>query len=137
MVDPEAGKFSPDVEFSNWSGTHTLTCKCVPATALCPSSTTAKEVLTVLTQCTCKCRRVYEPETEEEVIRLMQKAIGEGWQLRVVGSGISPNAIGFSSKCMISMAQMDKVLEIDAEKRQVSSLRGSNRTACPSPCRAG
>ena len=64
-------------------------------------------------------RRVYEPETEEEVIRLMQKAIGEGWQLRVVGSGISPNALGFSSKCMLSMAHMDKILDIDVEKQQV------------------
>ena len=63
-------------------------------------------------------RRVYEPETEEEVVRLMQKAIGEGWQLRVIGSGISPNALGFSSKCMINMAHMDKVLDVDVDKKQ-------------------
>ena len=65
------------------------------------------------------CRRVYEPESEEEVVRLMQKAIGEGWQLRAVGSAISPNGLGFASKCMVSMAQMDKILAVDTDKKQV------------------
>jgi L-galactono-1,4-lactone dehydrogenase len=65
------------------------------------------------------CRRVYEPETEEEVTRLMRMAIGEGWSLRVVGSGISPNGMGFSSKCMINMALMNKVLHVDVDKKQV------------------
>jgi FAD binding domain len=62
---------------------------------------------------------VYEPESEEEVVRLMQKAIGEGWRLRVSGSGISPNALGFSSERMVCMGLMDKVLGIDVEKKQV------------------
>jgi L-galactono-1,4-lactone dehydrogenase len=68
---------------------------------------------------------VYEPESEEEVVRLMQKAIGEGWQARVVGSGISPNGLGFASKCMVSMAQMDKVLNIDIQKKQVRWRHGA------------
>lgn len=76
------------------------------------------------------CRRVYEPETEEEVVRLMQKAIGEGWQLRVVGSGISPNALGFSSKCMINMAHMDKVLDVDVEKKQARPHRPPMTSRC-------
>lgn len=49
----------------------------------------------------------------------MRRAIGEGWLLRVVGSGISPNALGFSDKCLISMAQMDKVLNVDVNTKQV------------------
>ena len=56
-------------------------------------------------------------------MRLMQKAIGEGWQLRVVGSAISPNGLAFASKCMISMAQMDQVLDIDKEKKQARGLQ--------------
>lgn len=48
----------------------------------------------------------------------MRRAIGEGWVLRVLGSGISPNALGFSDKCMISMAQMDKVIDIDVNTKQ-------------------
>ena len=52
-------------------------------------------------------------------MRLMQKAIGEGWRLRVVGSAISPNGLGFASDCMISMAHLDRVLNVDADKMQV------------------
>ena len=68
------------------------------------------------------CRRLYQPETEEEVQRVVQLAYANGWRVRVVGSGISPNGSAFSKDCMISMALMDKVLEVDAEKLQVSGL---------------
>jgi L-galactono-1,4-lactone dehydrogenase len=74
---------------------------------------------------------VYEPEDEDEVVRLMQKAIGEGWQLRVIGSAISPNGLGFSNKCMISMAQMDKVLDVDASKKQVRIWMRNNTWSPP------
>ena len=30
FTDPEQGRYVPDVDFSNWSGTHTVTCKCAP-----------------------------------------------------------------------------------------------------------
>jgi L-galactono-1,4-lactone dehydrogenase len=69
--------------------------------------------------CFNECRKVFEPESENEVVHLMRRAIGEGWLLRVLGSGISPNALGFSDKCLISMAQMDKVLNVDVDKKQV------------------
>lgn len=61
---------------------------------------------------------MYEPEDEEEVQRLVQLAQASGWRIRVVGSGISPNAMAFSDDCMISMALMDKVLDIDPDKMQ-------------------
>lgn len=67
----------------------------------------------------CYFRKVYEPESEDEVVHLMRRAIGEGWLLRVLGSGISPNALGFSDKCLISMAQMDKVINVDVNTKQV------------------
>ena len=53
---------------------------------------------------------------------MVQLAYANGWRVRVVGSGISPNGSAFSKDCMISMALMDKVLEVDAEKLQVSGL---------------
>lgn len=52
-------------------------------------------------------------------MKLIRRAIAEGWTLRVLGSGISPNALAFSDKCMISMAQMDQVLDIDPDTKQV------------------
>ena len=81
-----------------------------------------------LAQTLCCCRKVYEPESEQEVVQLIRRAIGEGWQLRVLGSGISPNALGFSDKCMISMAQMDKVINVDVNTKQVRQL-----LSCVSP----
>jgi len=62
---------------------------------------------------------VYEPESEEEVRRVVQQVYANGWRARVVGSGISPNGAAFSPDCMISLALMDKVLEVDREKMQV------------------
>ena len=31
FMDPEKGKYTPDVDFTNWSGTHRVTCKCALA----------------------------------------------------------------------------------------------------------
>lgn len=28
FMDPEKGRYTPDVDFSNWSGTHHVHCKC-------------------------------------------------------------------------------------------------------------
>jgi hypothetical protein len=37
FMDPEKGIYSPDVEFTNWSGTHSVTCKCATLLQLdCP-----------------------------------------------------------------------------------------------------
>eukprot|EP00892_Ulva_mutabilis_P004800 jgi/Ulvmu1/2692/UM014_0148.1 len=94
--DPDTGNFQKDVHFSNWSATHAV-----------------------------QCDRVFEPETEEEVVGLIRRAIAEGWTLRVLGSGISPNALAFSDKCMISMAQMDQVLHVDTDTKQVRVQAGA------------
>jgi L-galactono-1,4-lactone dehydrogenase len=61
-----------------------------------------------------------EPESEEEVVQILHRAVAEGLTIRVVGSGISPNGLGFTTRAMISMAQMDKVLRVDEAKKQVS-----------------
>ncbi len=44
--------------------------------------------------------------------------------LRVVGSGLSPNGLGFSDEGMLSMALMDKVVRVDKERRQVTVQAG-------------
>jgi hypothetical protein len=44
-------------------------------------------------------------------------------RLRVVGSALSPNGIGFSQEGMMSMALLDKVVRVDAAAKQVG-VRG-------------
>lgn len=40
-------------------------------------------------------------------------------RLRVLGSGLSPNGVGFSDEGMMSMALLDKVLWVDPEQQLV------------------
>lgn len=40
-------------------------------------------------------------------------------RIRPVGSGLSPNGIGLARSGMVNLALMDKVLEVDNEKRRV------------------
>lgn len=40
-------------------------------------------------------------------------------RIRPVGSGLSPNGIGLARSGMVNLALMDKVLEVDKEKRRV------------------
>lgn len=42
-------------------------------------------------------------------------------RLRVVGSALSPNGIGFSQEGMMSMALLDKVVRVDAAAKQVGA----------------
>lgn len=76
---------------------------------------------------------MYEPEDEAEVVRLMQKAIGEGWRLRVCGSGISPNALSFSPERMVCMANMAKVLHVDVDAKQARRCRCCSARSSPPP----
>jgi len=45
-------------------------------------------------------------------------------QLRVVGSALSPNGLGLSGEGTLSMALMDKILNVDVEKKQVTVQAG-------------
>ena len=42
-----------------------------------------------------------------------------GEKLRPLGSALSPNGIGFSNGAVVSLALMDKVLDVDAKTRRV------------------
>ena len=59
----------PDVEVFNWSMTHNVTAK-----------------------------RMFQPESPEEVQRLLEACDAAGQRVRVVGSAISPNGIGLSDQ---------------------------------------
>ncbi|PKI42036.1 hypothetical protein CRG98_037489 [Punica granatum] len=75
---------------SNWSGTH--------------------EVQT---------RVFHQPETLEELEKIVKEAHESKSRIRPVGSGLSPNGIGLSRIGMVNLALMDRVLEVDKEKKTV------------------
>ncbi|KAM2556935.1 hypothetical protein TB2_014105 [Malus domestica] len=77
---------------SNWSGTH--------------------EVQT---------RVFHQPETLEELEKVVKDAHEKKTGIRPVGSGLSPNGIGLSRAGMVNLALMDKVLEVDKEKKRVGA----------------
>ncbi|NP_001315785.1 L-galactonolactone dehydrogenase, mitochondrial-like [Malus domestica] len=80
---------------SNWSGTH--------------------EVQT---------RVFHQPETLEELEKVVKDAHEKKSRIRPVGSGLSPNGIGLSRAGMVNLALMDKVLEVDKEKKRVRVQAG-------------
>ena len=71
-----------DVEVCNWSMTHSATAK-----------------------------QYFQPESPEEVQRLLETMHAAGQRVRVVGSALSPNGIGLSDQAMLNMAQCDRVPE--------------------------
>eukprot|EP00775_Hariotina_reticulata_P014641 gene14641-14789_t len=66
-----------------------------------------------------KPRHFYQPETQEDVEAIVADCAAAKRRLRVVGSGLSPNAIGFSDEGMMSMALLDKVLWVNPDTLQV------------------
>ncbi|KAA8497804.1 L-galactono-1,4-lactone dehydrogenase 2, mitochondrial [Porphyridium purpureum] len=69
--------------------------------------------------------RVYRPESEQELVALFEQVQGEGISLRPVGSALSPNGLAFEPRGMVSMALMDKILDVNTEKMQVRVQAGA------------
>ncbi|KAI9161798.1 hypothetical protein LWI28_020770 [Acer negundo] len=80
---------------SNWSGTH--------------------EVQT---------RNFHQPETILELENLVKDSNEKRAKIRPVGSGLSPNGIGLARAGMVNLALLDKVLEVDKEKKRVRVQAG-------------
>lgn len=80
---------------SNWSGTH--------------------EVST---------RTFLQPESLRDLEVVVRDAHQSKQKIRPVGSGLSPNGIGLQRAGMINLALMDKVLEVDREKKRVRVQAG-------------
>jgi len=59
------------------------------------------------------------------VAGLLAAASRAGQGLRVMGSGLSPNGAGLSSGGVMSMALMDRVIKVDADKKQVTVQAGA------------
>lgn len=100
-------KSDSQTTFTNWSQTHEVS----------PMSIYFLEIFSQFLL-----RRVLTPESEKEIETIVSEYNSTGNKLRVVGSGLSPNGIGFSNQTMLDMALMDKILEIDPNKKQARSL---------------
>ncbi|KAJ9181024.1 hypothetical protein P3X46_009200 [Hevea brasiliensis] len=80
---------------SNWSGTH--------------------EVQT---------RAFHQPEDLQQLEELVKESNEKKAKIRPVGSGLSPNGIGLARAGMVNLALMDKILEVDKEKKRVRVQAG-------------
>ncbi|KAL4204349.1 hypothetical protein AMTRI_Chr01g131680 [Amborella trichopoda] len=66
-----------------------------------------------------------QPESLEELERMVKEANEKGQKIRPVGSGLSPNGIGLHRRGMVNLALMDKVLEVDRERKLVRVEAGA------------
>lgn len=80
---------------SNWSGTH--------------------EVQT---------RHFHQPDSLDQLQRVVAEAHNSKTRIRPVGSGLSPNGIGLSRSGMVNLGLMDKILDVDKQKKTVTVQAG-------------
>jgi L-galactono-1,4-lactone dehydrogenase len=66
----------------------------------------------------------WEPETMEQVEAIIKECHSKGQAVRPLGSSLSPNGIALHSEGMMSMAYLDKVLEIDTKNKTVTVQAG-------------
>lgn len=69
-------------------------------------------------------RNFHQPESVEELEKLVKEANEKRARIRPVGSGLSPNGIGLARAGMVNLALLDKVLEVDKEKKRVRVQAG-------------
>jgi hypothetical protein len=68
--------------------------------------------------------KLWEPESVEAVEEIVRGCQERGQAVRPLGSSLSPNGIALNSAGMMSMANLDEVLDIDTEKRTVTVQAG-------------
>lgn len=83
-------------EIVNWSGTHSV-----------------------------ETGRYYQPENLDELKALVHRAHLRKEKLRPIGSALSPNGLGLEKGGMVNLVLMDKVLEVDAERKTVKVQAGA------------
>ena len=67
----------------------------------------------------------HEPETINELKQLVSKAYQDGTHIRPVGSALSPNGLAFDSRGMVSLSNLDKIIDIDKENMTVTVEAGA------------
>ncbi|VFQ71712.1 unnamed protein product [Cuscuta campestris] len=69
-------------------------------------------------------RNFFQPESLEELEAVVKDCNLKKQKIRPVGSGLSPNGIGLTRAGMVNLGLMDKVLEVDREKKRVRVQAG-------------
>jgi len=67
---------------------------------------------------------IYEPETRDELMGLVRSHHEDAKKLRVLGSALSPNGIGFSDKDILAMVNQDEIINIDPDAMTVRVQAG-------------
>ncbi len=62
---------------------------------------------------------------QADVTRKTSDSCFAGQKIRVVGSGLSPNGMAFSSQGMLSTVLLDDIISVDKEKQQVAVQAGA------------
>jgi hypothetical protein len=69
-------------------------------------------------------KNYWEPESVPEVEHIIRECHQRGQQVRPIGSSLSPNGIALNAAGMISMANVDRVLEVDTKNRTITVEAG-------------
>ena len=72
----------------------------------------------------CAPRRVYEPKSAQEVVRVLKTHHDEHKKIRPIGQALSPNGLGMSGNDVISLSNIDYV-EVDKERSLVTVGAGA------------
>lgn len=88
----------PTISIVNWSGTHSV------------------DLLS---------KNFYEPETVQDLERIVAECHKNGQVIRPVGSALSPNAIAFNQEGMVSLANLDRIVHIDKDNMTVTVEAGA------------
>lgn len=69
--------------------------------------------------------RYWEPETVQEVEDIVRSCHKRGQPVRPIGSALSPNGIAFHQNGMMSMANLDRILQVDEKNQRVTAQAGA------------
>jgi hypothetical protein len=69
-------------------------------------------------------KNYWEPESVQDVERIIKECHERGQPVRPIGSSLSPNGIAMNAAGMISMASVDRVLEVDTKNLTVTVEAG-------------
>ena len=68
--------------------------------------------------------KLFEPDSVEQLIDIVVYAQANGRKIRPVGTFLSPNGIASSPDIMVSLAGVDRIINIDLEKQEVTVEAG-------------
>jgi L-galactono-1,4-lactone dehydrogenase len=66
----------------------------------------------------------WEPESVSEVEEIIEECYKQGQTVRPLGSSLSPNGIALNKNGMISMANVDRILDIDTTNNTITVEAG-------------